>query len=111
MSTPTFEFGGDLANDVPSPRLSGEPHHEPGIDWAESDESTAIFDMDNDGRLDVFLDGAAAENSRGRLLRNATVFTPNNAKLSFIGAAASLLRVRTVYQASGHVSASRLGRE
>jgi hypothetical protein len=58
--------------------------HEPGSDWTESEESVAVLDMNNDGLPDVFLDGAAAQGSRGRLLQNVSTFAPNTPKLSFV---------------------------
>jgi hypothetical protein len=58
-------------------------YHQAGIDWLESDQAAAAFDMDNDGLTDLFLNGATAPDSYGRLLKNTSTFT-GTTPLSFL---------------------------
>lgn len=59
-----------------SPEPSGlATFHALGLDWLEASQSAAAFDMNNDGRPDLLLNGATGPSSYGRLLSNTSTFT------------------------------------
>lgn len=85
-TTPLNPIGGDVTFEhLPGDQIGVMRHHEANSAWVETDENVAIFDLNNDGRQDIFLDGAAAEESSGRLLRNVTPVGATAANLSFVG--------------------------